>query len=196
MTNTLGTPIFQIPNLSSTEFLNETIKIEQEIDEINSYVKQIQTVHERLLTATSAYQVTIISKERDQLTDKLIILLTETKNRIKKIESENIKFQRNHHPDAVIRNNRHGLLKQKFTKALNTYREIEDLYMQQEKDKIIRDYQSENPEATQEDIENYLQSLNEQPMISINIQLHVEVSDEKIEQLEEEVEQRAVDLEQ
>ncbi|CAG8528907.1 11684_t:CDS:1, partial [Dentiscutata heterogama] len=146
--------------MNTSKFLNETTEIERNIDEISVNVRQVQTIQTRLLTATSAQQETTFSQERDRLTDIILKSLSETKDRIRKIESENIKLQRINHPDVTLRENRHALLKRKFTNALNTYREIEDSYMQLQKDRIIRQYRFVKPEATQEEIESYLQNPN------------------------------------
>ncbi|CAG8677323.1 19428_t:CDS:1, partial [Racocetra fulgida] len=75
-----------------------------------------------------------------------------------KIESENIKLKKDNHPDVTLRENRYAVLKGKFQKALNTYRDIEDSYMKQEKERFIRQYRLINPDITQEEIENYLQN--------------------------------------
>ncbi|CAG8717246.1 6200_t:CDS:1 [Cetraspora pellucida] len=144
--------------MNTSEFLNEAIEVEKEIDEITSYIRQVQTIQTKRLIATSAQQEATLSQERDQLTDILIKLLTKTKDRIRKIESENINLRKDDQPDILLRENRHAVLKSKFQKALDTYRDIEDSYMQQQKDKIIRQYRLVNSEATEEEIENYLQN--------------------------------------
>ncbi|CAG8681369.1 14340_t:CDS:2 [Gigaspora margarita] len=147
--------------MNTSEFLNETIEIERNIDEINLNIRQIQTIQTRQLTLTSEEQENTFSQERNRLTDIILKSLTETKDRIRKIESENINLQKINHPDVTLRENRHALLKRKFTNALNTYREIEDTYMKQQKDKITRQYQLVYPEATEEEVESYLQNPNE-----------------------------------
>ncbi|CAG8725550.1 2803_t:CDS:1, partial [Gigaspora rosea] len=147
--------------MNTSEFLNETIEIERSIDEITLNIRQIQTIQTRQLTLTSAQQEIPFSQERNRLTDIILKSLTETKDRIRKIESENINLRKINHPDVTLRENRHALLKRKFTNALHTYREIENAYMKQQKDKITRQYQLVNPEATEEEVESYLQNPNE-----------------------------------
>jgi len=107
-------------------------------------------------------------------------LLNEVKNRIKSLEIHDLKINRSSttSEDVELRKQRVTHLKEKFITCLDTYRNIENIYMKQQKERLSRQYKIVYPEANNDEIEDYLKHPTDQPVFlssrrSINDSKHV-----------------------
>ncbi|CAJ0638437.1 7733_t:CDS:2 [Entrophospora sp. SA101] len=148
---------------ASGQFLEETSSIEYSINIIQKNIERIQMLQTHILVSTSIQQEDSSNKEREELILNTKNILFEIKNRIKKIEYENVKLPKND-PNVSLRKQRYEYLKEKFTNVLEEYRGVEDIYMRQQKERTARQYRVVNPEATQSEIDNYLSDPSSQPL--------------------------------
>ncbi|RIB23576.1 t-SNARE, partial [Gigaspora rosea] len=144
-------------------FLNETAAIEKNIETIHANITRIQSLQSNILVATSTNEVDAISYERNQLMGDTRQLLIENKDRIKQIEYENAKLPKSD-PKYGLRTQRHGFLREKLSNILNEYRGAEDDYIKHQTERTIRQYKIVNPNATQQEIDDYMSSPSGQPV--------------------------------
>jgi syntaxin 1B/2/3 len=148
---------------ASGQFLEEASAIDQGIQKIQSNIDRIQTLQTHILVSTSYQQEDIHGKERESLIIETKNLLFELKDRIKKIQHENFRLPKND-PNISLRKQRHEYLHEKFTNVLDEYRNVEDTYMRQQKERMARQYRVVNPEANQQEIDDYLTNPSDQPV--------------------------------
>ncbi|RIA82918.1 t-SNARE [Glomus cerebriforme] len=148
---------------ASGQFLEETSVIDQGIQKIQSNIDRIQVLQTHILVSTSNQQEDTPGRERETLIAETKNLLFEFKDRIKKIEYENIRLPKND-PNLSLRKQRHEFLHEKFTNVLDEYRNVEDTYMRQQKERMARQYRVVNPEANQQEIDDYLANPSGQPV--------------------------------
>nr|CAG8456439.1 3648_t:CDS:2 [Entrophospora candida]CAG8456503.1 7460_t:CDS:2 [Entrophospora candida] len=148
---------------ASGQFLEETSGIEHNINTIQKNIESIQTLQSVVLLSTSAQQEDVNIQKREKLMSSTKNLLIETKDRIKKIEYENVKLPKDD-PNINLRKQRFQFLKEKFTNVLDNYRDVENTYMRQQKDRMTRQYRVVKPHATQNEIESYLNNPSSQPL--------------------------------
>ncbi|CAG8521834.1 22259_t:CDS:2 [Cetraspora pellucida] len=150
------------------QFFEEVNSIDVGITTIQTNIDRIQELESKIVISTTSTQEDEYNKERSNLMDNTKHLLLQIKDRIKKLESDNTRLQKSDPNNANIssRTQQHLRLHDKFNGILNDYRGIEDHYMRQQKDKIIRQYRVANPQATQEEIENYVSNSSNQPVFA------------------------------
>ncbi|CAH1767800.1 14297_t:CDS:2 [Entrophospora sp. SA101] len=179
------------------QFLEETSSIENSINTIQRNVERIQVIQTRILVSTSAQMEDDGVQEREELTLNTKKNLFETKDWIKKIEYENIKLPIND-PNNSIRKQRLEFLKAKFTNALENFHSVEDTYMRQRKERMTRQYRVVNPEASQDEIDNYLSNPSCQPLCLIRtsearaVFTEVQKRHSDIKQIEKTIEELAI----
>ncbi|CAG8485685.1 8310_t:CDS:1 [Racocetra fulgida] len=144
-------------------FLNETAAIDQNVTTIHANIAKIQKLQSNILVATSTNVVENTSHERDNLMNETRQLLIESKDRIRRIESENSRLPRSD-PNYDLRTQRHGFLREKLSKILNEYREAENEYIRKQTERTVRQYKIVYPNATQQEIDNYISSPSGQPV--------------------------------
>lgn len=140
---------------ASGQFLEEASAIDQGIKKIQDNIERIQELQTHILISTSDQQADTPGKERESLITETKNSLFELKDRIKKIQYENARLPKND-PNLKIRKQRHEVLHEKFTNVLEDYRNVEDTYMRQQKERMARQYRVVNPEANQQEIDDYL----------------------------------------
>lgn len=144
-------------------FLDETSSIEQNIANIRANIAGIQDFQTRILGSTSSKDEEILCRERNGLTDNTKQLLIENKDRIRKIQIENSKIS-NSDPNFGLRKQRFEFLREKFKNVLDEYRGLENSYMHQQAERIARQYKVIKPNATQQEIDDYVSNPNSQPV--------------------------------
>ncbi|CAB4488261.1 t-SNARE [Rhizophagus irregularis] len=140
---------------ASGQFLEEASAIDQGIKKIQDNIGRIQMLQTYIIVSTSDQQADTHRKEREGLMTETKNLLFELKDRIKKIQYENARLPKND-LNLNIRKQRHEVLHEKFTNVLEEYRNVEDEYMRHQKDRMARQYRVVNPEANQQEIDDYL----------------------------------------
>ncbi|KAG9287145.1 hypothetical protein G9A89_001040 [Geosiphon pyriformis] len=155
-------PLTELQN-GDRRFLDETTAIDQDITTIRSNIERISQIQNQMLRSTSNAQETEYNEEIEPLTVNTKTLLIQVKDKIKNIERENLRLspQSKYGP---LREKQHKRLQEKFTNALREYQTVEQSYMQSQKEKITRQYRIVNPNATQEEIDNYVSNPSSQPV--------------------------------
>ncbi|CAG8616940.1 17328_t:CDS:1, partial [Acaulospora colombiana] len=155
-------------NVNDNQFLNETWLIDQKIDNITKNVISIREIQTRINVAVATAQESTLSQERNQLMYNTKNLLLETKESIKKLTANNKRLERDNpdHPEISVRTQRQEHVKEKFTKALEIYREVETDFMTKQKERMARQYKVVNPGATQTEIDTYLRNPSDQPVFA------------------------------
>ncbi len=147
----------------SGQFLEETSAIEQGIQRVQSNIDRIQMLQSHILVSTSTLIEDKYEEERENLIAETKNLLFEFKERIKKIEHENARLPKSD-TNLSLRKQRHEYLHEKFTNVLDEYRNVETTYMRQQKERMARQYRVVNPEANQQEIDDYLANPSDQPV--------------------------------
>ncbi|CAG8764704.1 3224_t:CDS:1, partial [Acaulospora morrowiae] len=125
--------------MSTSQFLEEISDIERNTDFIKANIGRIQELQKQILGSTSEDQESTYENERNSLMTNTKDLLFRTKDRIKRIEYENIRLPPTD-PNLILRKQRHEFLREKFTNILKEYRAAEDAYMKQQKERMGRQY--------------------------------------------------------
>ncbi|CAG8627689.1 10348_t:CDS:1, partial [Acaulospora morrowiae] len=125
--------------MSTSQFLEEISDIERSTDFIKANIGRIQELQKQILGSTSSDQESNYENERNSLMVYTKDLLFKTKDRIKRIEYENVRLPPTD-PNLILRKQRHEFLREKFTNILEEYRGAEDAYMRQQKERMGRQY--------------------------------------------------------
>jgi len=149
--------------MSLSQFLDEVSDVEKSINVIKVNIERIQELQTQILVSTSSGQEDYHEKERNSLMVSTKDLLFKTKDRIKKIEYENIRLPSSD-SNLILRKQRHNFLHEKFTNILEEYRRSEDAYVRQQKERMARQYRVVNPDANQQEIDDYLSNPSGQPV--------------------------------
>ncbi|KAK9764599.1 hypothetical protein K7432_007760 [Basidiobolus ranarum] len=130
--------------------------IDREISTANENIHTIETLHSRTLDAASAEESDANSKQLESVINGTRQLLLGTKEKIKGLERNNLKLGPT--SDAQIRRNRHTAIKTKFMETLKRYQYVEIEYKERYKQMLERQYRIVNPTATEEEIQQVLDS--------------------------------------
>lgn len=146
-----------------SKFLNETTTIEQKITNVRSNITKIEEFQSQILVSTSTTQEDSTNKEREAFVGSTRNLLIECKDRIKKIQYDNVRIPSTD-PNYGLRQQRYEYLRTKLSNVLEEYRVAENNFMKQTKDRMERQYKVVNPNATQQEIDDYVSNPNSQPI--------------------------------
>ncbi|ORY06832.1 syntaxin-like protein psy1 [Basidiobolus meristosporus CBS 931.73] len=142
--------------LTLDDFLNEAQHIENCINNINENVRAIEDLHIRSMDLVSHEESTRNSQALDETINDTRVKLVDAKNRIRAMEANNMRLGAT--ANAQIRVNKHFALKTKFLDALRNYQNIEGMYRERYRQMIERQIRIVNPDATQEEIDDALNS--------------------------------------
>jgi len=149
----------QFPSPATQSFIKKTWEIEKELNLIFSNISNIQSIQTQITIATSKKQEFSLISSRDTIMNQTRSLLNTTKNKIKSFERQNLKtIKFSTTEDIEFRNQRINHLKDKFINCLETYKNIENNYMKQQKERLGRQFRIVNPNAGNDDIEEYLKT--------------------------------------
>ncbi|CAI2165038.1 6348_t:CDS:1 [Funneliformis geosporum] len=146
-----------------SKFLNETTSIEQKITNVRSNITKIEEFQSQILVSTSTTHEDSTNKEREAFVESTRNLLIECKDRIKKIQYENARIPSTD-PNFGLRQQRYEYLRTKLSNVLEDYRLAENTFMKQTKDRMERQYKVVNPNASQQEIDDYVSNPNSQPI--------------------------------
>ncbi|GBB99286.1 hypothetical protein RclHR1_03470021 [Rhizophagus clarus] len=144
-------------------FLNETTEIEQRITDAKTNIARIQGFQGQILNSTSTSAESSAARERENLVSNTRNLLIECKDRVKRIQYENVRVPSSD-PNFGIRQQRYEYLRTKLSNVLEEYRQVESDFMKQTKDRMGRQYKVVNPNATQQEIDDYVSNSDSEPI--------------------------------
>lgn len=155
-------------------FLNETAYIEQGIIIIQTNIAEIQNLRSRIARATSTRDEVTLVQEHNEVIGNIRKLFSEIKDRIKGIEAENSKIEPESNSNYELRVQRFKYILEKFKNVLDEYHEAEYDYVDQISKRIVRQYKFIKPSATQQEIQEYMENPNSQPVFQ---QAHIRFSE-------------------
>lgn len=145
-------------------FLNETSSIEQNITVIRINITRIQDLQTQILGTTSTYDEENLARQRNEIINNIRSLFTETKDRIKVIKKENLKISSESDQNYGVRVQRSNHLQEKFKNVLDEYHGVENAYISQQSERVARQYKVIKPNATQQEINEYMSNPDSQPL--------------------------------
>ncbi|CAB4491424.1 t-SNARE [Rhizophagus irregularis] len=138
------------------EFLNETIEIGQKLTNAKSNITKIQELQAQLLdNHISTIKEDLLNKERENFVSNTRNLLVECKDHIKRIQYENARIPSSD-PNFGQRQQRYEYLKTKLSNVLEDYSQVESDFMKKTKDRMTGQYKVVKPNATQQEIDDYV----------------------------------------
>ncbi|CAG8576768.1 7105_t:CDS:2 [Diversispora eburnea] len=144
-------------------FLNGAAAIEQNVTTIRTNINRTQDLQAQILGTTSTQDEEILAQERNKVINNIRQLFAETKDRIKEIQLENSKIPTSD-PNYQLRIQRFNFLREKFGNVLDEFHEVESTYIKQQSERIGRQYKVIKPNATQQEIQDYVSNPNSQPV--------------------------------
>ncbi|KAF9207181.1 Plasma membrane t-SNARE, secretory vesicle fusion [Haplosporangium sp. Z 27] len=143
------------------EFFAEVTSIQEEMIKLEQNINQIEELHEASLnTVLNEDQAARSSHQLEGITTDTYLLSNKIKNRIKDIELANLRLGDS--PDIHIRKTQAATLRDKFLTTLRRYQATESEARKKYQGRMERQYRIVNPEATPEEIEQALDSDNQQ----------------------------------
>ncbi|CAG8503492.1 11496_t:CDS:2 [Ambispora gerdemannii] len=139
------------------QFLQETTSIDQSITTINKNLESIRSIQTQIIKSTSVNEEQEHTRAREPIAASTKNLLFQVKDRIRKIERENIELEYKK-KDVGLRKTQYSRLKEKFTNAINAYQMVEQTYRQLQEERIARQYVVVNPNASRQEIDNFVRN--------------------------------------
>jgi len=146
------------------EFMNDFFKdvgtIKGFLANIRRNVKQIEEKYVQQLNSISIEQVGS-KNEAQNLIDQTNPIVTDVRKRLEKMKTDNTTFAAAKHasPTEVrIRANMLSTLTSKFIEVAQEYQEVQTTYKNKYKEKVERQYKIAKPDASQEEIDDALES--------------------------------------
>lgn len=146
------------------EFFEEVNSIKQGLAQIKKNVRQIEDTYGQALVAVGLEQGNKSSEELERLIDDTNLAATDVRNRLKEMDAANKKSASKEKGTAQyrIKTNMHGTLARKFMDQMAEYQEVQTKFKNKFRERVERQYRIVKPEATQEEIQEALESGNTQ----------------------------------
>jgi syntaxin 1B/2/3 len=144
------------------DFFEEVSSIKSGMAQIRRNIKLIEDSYAQSLVAVGAEQGSKTSEELEKLIDGTNLAASEVRNKLKEMDQENKQTSSKEKATAQyrIRVNVHGTLTKKFLELMQTYQEVQTKYKNKYREKVERQYKIVKPEATQEEIDDAMESGN------------------------------------
>ncbi|CAG8485420.1 4509_t:CDS:2, partial [Scutellospora calospora] len=137
------------------QYLDKAGAVEKNIDIIRNNIGRIKELQTLILGSTLIQKEDSYRNERDGLINNTRQLIIENKDQIKQLEHENAQLS-TLNPNYDIHKRRNEFLREKLSNAIKEYQEVANAYIRQQEDRMARQYKVVNPNATQNEINNYL----------------------------------------
>ncbi|KAG6818182.1 hypothetical protein H0H87_000087 [Tephrocybe sp. NHM501043] len=119
--------------------------IQQDIERVNANVHQIATLHARILNVIDHGESQDVA-QLEQISGETRTLSNRLKDRIKTLERAPAG------PDAKIRKNQTGLVREKFLDAIRNYQRVEQDYRKKSEERVERQLKIVKPDASPEEV--------------------------------------------
>ncbi|KAF9435433.1 Plasma membrane t-SNARE, secretory vesicle fusion [Entomortierella beljakovae] len=144
-----------------TIFFTEVTSIQDDISKLEQNITKIEDLREASLnTVSTEEQALISSRQLESITEDTSQLSNRIKKRVKDIELANLRLGTS--PNIQIRRTQAATLKDKFVTTLRRYQSAESEARKKYQVRMERQYKIVNPTATQEEVEQALESDNQQ----------------------------------
>lgn len=143
------------------DFFQQVNSIKAGLGAIRRNMEQIEAVYGDTITAVNSEKGSKSSDELEKLIDKTNIAANDVRLKLQEMEKENKKLEKGS-AEYRIRTNMRGTLTKNFLELMTKYQEIQSKYKRKFKEKVERQILIVNPNATQEEIDQALESGNTQ----------------------------------
>jgi len=143
------------------EFFEEVAQIKQGMSTIRRNIRQIEESYSQSLVAVGLDQGQKQSDELERLIDATNLAATDVRNRLKDLDTENKELGSGKAKGSAeyrIRTNMHGTLTRKFLELMTEYQEVQTKYKNKFRERVERQYKIVKPDATQDEIDEVLES--------------------------------------
>jgi len=146
------------------EFFEEVGQVKQGMAHIRKNIRAIEETYGQSLVAVGLEQGSKSSQELENLIDETNLAATDVRNRLKEMDQENKKMESKEKGSAQyrIKTNMHGTLTRKFLDLMAEYQEVQTKFRNKFRERVERQYRIVKPDATQEEIDEALESGNTQ----------------------------------
>jgi len=146
------------------EFFEDVASIKQGMAHIKKNIRSIEDTYGQSLVAVGLEQNSKSSQDLERLIDETNLAATDVRNRLKEMDAENKKLEGKEKGTAQqrIRSNMHGTLTRKFLDLMAEYQEVQTKFKNKFRERVERQYRIVKPDATNEEIEEALESGNTQ----------------------------------
>ncbi|KAG0050839.1 Plasma membrane t-SNARE, secretory vesicle fusion [Gryganskiella cystojenkinii] len=142
-------------------FFTEVTSIQDDIGRVEQNITQIEELHDISLNNVSSEDQTVkVTRQLEALTADTTQLSNRIKKRIKDIELANLRQRTS--PDIQIRNTQAAALKEKFLQTLRRFQLSESEARKKYQGRMERQYKIVKPDATQAEIQQAMESDNQQ----------------------------------
>ncbi|OMH79474.1 Syntaxin-like protein psy1 [Zancudomyces culisetae] len=172
-------------------FYTKVGEIEDMINKVNILVSQVQDFQEKNLTSIDIEKGKVIRAEVEQKVGETNREIQNVRKRLMEMENLNNQIKVDS-GDEAVRRGRHAALVKKFTEAIEKYRSIERESQMKYRLRMERQIRIVNPNATEEEIRNALDSDNARAIFAQSV-----VSSERTKKAKnvlKEVEERNQDI--
>jgi len=145
------------------EFFEDVGQIKQGMAHIRKNIRAIEETYGQSLVAVGLEQGSKSSQDLERLIDETNLAATDVRNRLKEMDQENKKMEKEKGSAQYrIRSNMHGTLTRKFMDLMAEYQEVQTKFRNKFRERVERQYRIVKPDATQEEIDEALESGNTQ----------------------------------
>lgn len=139
-----------------TDFFEDVGQIKAWMSSIRKNIGAIEEVYGHFITAVTSDQTKESSAELDVLIDETNDLTHKVRDALQEMQAENAKSSGS--SEARIRNNMHNTLTVKFLDLVTSYQEAQRKYKDKHNEKVRRQIKIVNPDATEEMIQQAIES--------------------------------------
>jgi len=145
------------------DFFEDVNAIKTGMALIRKNIRSIEETYGQSLVAVGLEQGSKSSEDLERLIDATNLAATDVRNRLKEMDAENKKQEKEKgSAQARIRTNMHGTLTRKFLDLMAEYQEVQTKFKNKFRERVERQYRIVKPEATQDEIDEALDSGNTQ----------------------------------
>ncbi|EPS35081.1 hypothetical protein H072_11471 [Dactylellina haptotyla CBS 200.50] len=146
--------------ISNQAFFDQITAINADIKEINEKIADITALHDTELATIDETERAEIEAETSAQTSELTSMNSAMTQRIKTLASET---------DLESDNSKHvQLVEKNFKKALQQYHECEVSYMRKMREMLARQYKITNPDATEEEVAEFVETAQTHEQVFVN----------------------------
>jgi len=142
------------------DFFEDVNEIKQGMSNIRKNMKDIEECYSQSLVATNTSDQQHASEELERLIDTTNFEASKVRNKLKDMDGETKKADKSEVGTAEwrVRTNMHGSLTRKFLDLMAEYQELQTKYKNKEKERVERQIKIVKPDATEEEIEQVVES--------------------------------------
>jgi len=147
------------------EFFEEVNSIKTGMAQIRKNIRLIEETYSQSLVTVGIEQGQKTSEELERLIDATNLSASDVRNKLKEMDQDIKKASKQEKGSAQyrIKTNMHQTLTRKFLELMKEYQEVQTKYKNKYREKIERQYRIVKPNATQEEIDEAIDSGSVQP---------------------------------